>query len=629
MSRPAHPRQYVCLVCSRRFRRADYLQRHQLNHDAPRFHCSQMGCGMTFYRKDVLQRHRALHCKKASTLLNIPGTLSESTLTLPSSLIEDSNPMSIDMTSSTNQYHDIHLYPESTTSLNTQQVLSEPDDSLQHLTQNVAGDLFMTPSLATEFDTQGFSPDQLQSFVKNFIIYNMRRLPFLHESHFAEGSLTPAIYTGVLAAGAAHSLEHRKLSLQLHRLSVQLGPSKLKLNSSCLEDLQYEALAIDFALSCRDMDLQSWATTELRHVWTFLEPCLNELLTCEIGSSNWSQWRRREELKRTIYSLFILSVAVASTRDVAPVIHATSLAFDMPCADALWDSSDAMAWARVNLQSQPNQPPLQFIDILHSFFSGDTERIYHQQSTSSFGSYILICAILETLQSSNRLPLRYMSVSHPTNLDLYSVLKDNVKSATFLWREKWWSDLSLLWCKAPNSLCVMEASIVLEFINVCLEQGHTTMGKFESVNSTTCARAAIEIFCGLSDIGFFHTSIIGSHLFGSFSFRATVAIANAMLEWVSYAFVLAGQNLLTREDLEELQRVRQAAHRGICEESLEPELGCFDINTHLPHIVAELWSIALSSHQLWDPRLRHEFGQHISIHQAQEASYLLSAPLFL
>lgn len=102
-----------------------------------------------------------------------------------------------------------------------------------------------------------------------------------------------------------------------------------------------------------------------------------------------------------------------------------------------------------------------------------------------------------------------------------------------------------------------------------------------------------------------------------------------MLKWLSFAFTLAGQDLLTGEPQEELQRIQQAAYKGICEVSLEYGLGSLDINTDLPRIVAELWSVALKTHRLWDPRLRQEFRQHASIHHVQGASYLLPVPLFV
>lgn len=102
-----------------------------------------------------------------------------------------------------------------------------------------------------------------------------------------------------------------------------------------------------------------------------------------------------------------------------------------------------------------------------------------------------------------------------------------------------------------------------------------------------------------------------------------------MLNWLSFASTLAGQDLLTREPLEELQRIQQAAHKGIFEVPLECGLGSLDINTDLPRIVAELWSVALETHRLWDPRLRQEFRQHASIHHGQGTSYLLPAPLFV
>ncbi|KAH7237918.1 hypothetical protein B0J15DRAFT_144290 [Fusarium solani] len=622
----AHPRKYVCPVCSRQFRRADFLQRHQLNHGDPRFRCSQMGCGMTFHRRDVLQRHRTLHCKRASALPDTSRILAAPTVTPPETVIENSNSTGNDTPSLANQLHDIQLHSESTPSSNIQPLPTDLDQSLQLPAQ--VSDL-LTPYPSTELNFPELSPHQLEPFINSFILYNMRRLPFIHESHLAEASLTPAIYSGVLAAGAAHFAQHRELSIQLHRLSVQLGPSELKLNDSFLQDLQYKVLAIDFALSCRDLDLEVWATTELRHVWIFLEGHLDAFLSCQVDTSDWSQWRHREELKRTVFSLFVLSVAVASTRNVAPVIHATALTFDTPCADVLWDASDATEWARILIRNPTNQPSLQFVDVFHSLFSRNIEIIHHQQLDSSFGSYILICAILETLQTSSRLPLRHMSTSHPRNLDLFGILKENVKSATALWREKWWSDPSLLWFSAPNSLCFMESFIVLDFINVCLEQGHSSIGTLESVYPTTGPRAAIDLFCALSDNGFVYTSIFGSHLFGSFSFRATVTIANAMLEWLSFAFTLAGQDRLTREALEELRRIQQAAYKGICEVSLQYEFGSLDVNTDLPHIVAELWSVALKPHRLWDPRLRQEFGQHASIHRAQETSYLLPVPLFV
>ncbi|EEU35729.1 uncharacterized protein NECHADRAFT_82169 [Fusarium vanettenii 77-13-4] len=265
MPPPAHPRKYVCPVCSRQFRRADFLYRHQLNHADPRFRCSQTGCGMAFHRRDVLQRHQALHCKRASASPDASGMLVASTLTLPETVIENSDSMGNSI-ALVNQCDGIELHPESTPSSNTQLSYTDLDQSSQFSAQ--VSDILMTPHPSTELNVEELSPHQLQLFINSFILYNMRRLPFIHKSHLATGSLTPAIYSGVLAAGAAHFAEHRELSLQLHRSSVQLGISELKLNGNCLQDLQYKVLAIDFALSCRDVNLEVWATTELRHVWT-------------------------------------------------------------------------------------------------------------------------------------------------------------------------------------------------------------------------------------------------------------------------------------------------------------------------------------------------------------------------
>lgn len=226
MPPPAHPRKYVCPVCSRQFRRADFLHRHQLNHADPQFRCSQTGCGMAFHRRDVLQRHKALHCKRTSASPDASGMLVASTLTIPETVIQNSDSMGNSI-ALVNQYDGIELHLGSTPSSNPQPPYTDLDQSSQFSAQ--VSNILMTPHPSTELNFEELSPDQLQLFINSFILYDMRRLPFMHKSHLAKGSLTPAIYLGVLAAGAAHFAEHRDLSLQLHRSSVQLGISELKL----------------------------------------------------------------------------------------------------------------------------------------------------------------------------------------------------------------------------------------------------------------------------------------------------------------------------------------------------------------------------------------------------------------
>lgn len=123
--------------------------------------------------------------------------------------------------------------------------------------------------------------------------------------------------------------------------------------------------------------------------------------------NEWHAWKVREESKRTLYAIFILSSLLVSAYNHAPALMNSEIRLQLPCDDALWAAENADMWKALG-GSSSDQQDVQFASALTSLLTAhqrDQGRGHHASSQqgqslpevdfkpSTFGCLVLINAL--------------------------------------------------------------------------------------------------------------------------------------------------------------------------------------------------------------------------------------------
>lgn len=99
-------------------------------------------------------------------------------------------------------------------------------------------------------------------------------------------------------------------------------------------------------------------------------------------TEEWLRWRRKEERKRTLFAVFILSSLLVTAYNHTPAILNSEIRLDLPCEESLWGADNAHAWAALMGTTAAEQQTLSFAEAL-TYLLGASQR---EQSFGRTGS---------------------------------------------------------------------------------------------------------------------------------------------------------------------------------------------------------------------------------------------------
>lgn len=92
--------------------------------------------------------------------------------------------------------------------------------------------------------------------------------------------------------------------------------------------------------------------------------------------SQWMQWKAREERKRTLFAVFILSSLLTSAYNHAPALTNSEIRLELPCDECLWAAESAEIWA--SMGGSEHQHEILFANALTSLLTA------HQRQQQDF-----------------------------------------------------------------------------------------------------------------------------------------------------------------------------------------------------------------------------------------------------
>ena len=240
------------------------------------------------------------------------------------------------------------------------------------------------------------STDDLQRYVAAYIQYFHPHMPFLHipslsfdspaftsirrasSGHFDYGQSGIAGGGGALilamaAIGALYEFDFgpAKELFDMSRTMIRLytgerrkaDMSALNMNQNGVDPadntplwlVQAMLLNVIYGHNCGDKITASVAATlcgsvinlarsaRLTHPMPLYQPMEMDYPAADVHNE-WHAWKVREESKRTLYAIFILSSLLVSAYNHAPALMNSELRLDLPCDDGLWAAENADIW---------------------------------------------------------------------------------------------------------------------------------------------------------------------------------------------------------------------------------------------------------------------------------------------
>ncbi|KAH3662171.1 hypothetical protein OGAPHI_005419 [Ogataea philodendri] len=363
-------KQFECQVCHKVFSRVDYLNRHQVNHDAIKpYPCPQ--CNIGFARRDLRDKHfkSKIHKRRIDLLRRHESV---ATVEKPPTVVpKEEAPMD-----NYGWLFGSYSNPGSNTPpldepffLNT--VSPEPNVNIRDHSDSYTPQMFEDHTIGMLLEilsmpelNEIFHPVNLSYFVdlfwKNFDV----NYPIIHRPI---NSNHPFLLISVISYGMVYSNSPVNISLACQ---IQRRLMKLQMDEICdsegvsLESLQSLLLSSHFCSNIGDSSLHRQA--KLFHgtimgvvdlpslVQQLHEPIIAkpESATKEELTRFWTDWIRYESYKRVAFFAYVCDSQHAYLNQGHTMISVFDLQLDLPYTDAVWMASDP----NVFLQEYLKQP---------------------------------------------------------------------------------------------------------------------------------------------------------------------------------------------------------------------------------------------------------------------------------
>jgi hypothetical protein len=113
-------------------------------------------------------------------------------------------------------------------------------------------------------------------------------------------------------------------------------------------------------------------------------------LPTEITYSDWADWAREEERRRTVLSAYFVLNIQTICFNVPPQITNSEINLTLPCSEAEFKSPNPQSWRHLQQKHGTQQP--QFQHCLKQLLSG--QPLAKQESVTEFGNYMLVQSLL-------------------------------------------------------------------------------------------------------------------------------------------------------------------------------------------------------------------------------------------
>lgn len=119
--------------------------------------------------------------------------------------------------------------------------------------------------------------------------------------------------------------------------------------------------------------------------------------------SQWMRWKEKEERKRTLFAVFILSSLLVTAYNQPPAIMNSEVLLDLPCDEDLWTADSPQEWMNRGGAKAANAGAMRFETALLTLLHGNQRQHYtngfgngyydSQLKPSTFGCLVLINAL--------------------------------------------------------------------------------------------------------------------------------------------------------------------------------------------------------------------------------------------
>ena len=100
------------------------------------------------------------------------------------------------------------------------------------------------------------------------------------------------------------------------------------------------------------------------------------------GGVNWYNWKEKEEKKRTLYAVFILSSMLVSAYNHSPALTNSEILLDLPCDEDLWAADSPEAWLALGGSAVADSKIITFKDALAWLLTASSRQPWPPHSSS-------------------------------------------------------------------------------------------------------------------------------------------------------------------------------------------------------------------------------------------------------
>ena len=104
---------------------------------------------------------------------------------------------------------------------------------------------------------------------------------------------------------------------------------------------------------------------------------------------NWYSWKDREERKRTLYAVFILSSMLVSAYNHSPALTNSEILLDLPCDEDIWAADSPEAWLALGGSAAAGSKAVPFADALAWLLTASQRQPFQSHSSSNMPGHSL------------------------------------------------------------------------------------------------------------------------------------------------------------------------------------------------------------------------------------------------
>jgi hypothetical protein len=363
--------------------------------------------------------------------------------------------------------------------------------------------------------------------------------------------------------------------------------------STPLFRLQCQVLLIDFAAWSNNETLRQWAIKEQQVVAMTIRNLFDEPQS--LLHSGWTKWLHTEQLKRTVFTFYSISISSAILLGCQIPLSSRHLGLTFPCSNGLWRARNELEWSRLlPLWDQEIEPTMTFPNSVHNFLTGDIGFMHSDLlNISLFSQHLILCAIIEAIESLRRIPLNYSSIegwisgaasSFSSRSHFLQILK--------LWNNFYHQPFERSWIPGEQARPRIESVMLYKYV---VDQLTNSDAPIDNSDIRYAADQAVDCLLCASKVGFNDASTMSP----SCHVIAT-KLAQSTYRWLSRLDSATSGTTLDPADAEIIERIREAVANGVLSVShpmFKPVVPPISDLKSLCARVVELWSIVLGNMQ--------------------------------